>query len=259
MKGKKLSASAITIIVLSVLLVVSVAVAATLAWFAGQDSASGTLVLGQPVNVLVTDINGNDTENLNLTISADTLLPGMRIAPNIAVTLQPSTTASILRAKFDVTVANEPQNGTFADDFRNQITDEISNAWRFNEEDGWYYYLGGSGDGARVMETTAEASTLTAPEFGTTTADYGDVVTGYRNWNETKTETVLASVVSGGANKTITFVSDAFRLPTSLTNEYAGTTISIEFEVEALQDYLVVSDSNVLPTLVNAQTIFNSL
>lgn len=260
MRNKRLSASGIAVVALSVLLVLSVSVGATLAWFASQSAATGDFALGEPVIVSVTDIGGSDTTTLAMTIASENLLPGMRITPDIAVTLAPSTTATILRARLDSVATGgggtpEELNQQFID----VLTDVIDEGWVLNEDDGWYYYLGNTGADAREMLAPAETSGLATPEFGATTADYDDAVTAPRTWEADKESTVLASVVPGAAAKTIGFLTEGFRLPTTITNEYAGTEINISFFVEALQDYLVIGDTNVLTSLDNATTLFNEI
>lgn len=258
MRAKRISASTIAIIVLSVLLVMSVTVAGTVAWFASLDNAAGNFTLGEPVIVSVTQADSTDSSELVMTIPSNTLLPGMLITPDIAVSLSPSTTATILRARIDTTVTGVENNEALNAYFRGVLTPVINNAWVLNEDDGWYYFLGAGGLDARVMVTPAEDSDLVTPEFGATNADYGEALLTARSWETNKGDTVLASVVSGTATKTIPFLIEPFRLPTEITNEYATATIDIIFYVEAVQDFLVVDGNNVLPTLTNATGVFNS-
>jgi len=258
-KRKKISASATAAVVLAVLLVVATTVSATLAWFASRDSAAGSMTLGQPVIVNVTQADASAATALTFEVASDYLLPGMLITPDIAVTLQASNTATILRARLDSTVegVSTALADQLNDDFRDVLTPRINAGWRLNEDDGWYYFLGTTGQNARVMTTTAEASTLTTPVFGATLAEYGAVVAAPRAWETTQSATVLGSLVPGAAAHTVDFLTNDFRLPTTITNEFANAEIILTFQVEALQDFLVISDANVLPTLANAITIFN--
>jgi len=259
MRTKRLTASAVAVIVLSVLLVMSVTAAGTLAWFASQDNAAGQFTLGEPVVVSVTQADTTDSSELYMTIASDLLLPGMLITPDIAVTLDPSTTATILRARMDTVVTGGGDNTALNDSFRGVLTPVINTGWVYNDADGWYYFLGESGLDARVMNTPAETSALGTPEFGATIADYDAALIASRNWEATQADTVLASVVSGATAKTIPFLVNAFRLPTDITNEYGNSTIDATFTIEALQDYLVVGGTNVLPTLANATTVFDEV
>lgn len=260
MRTRRLSASAITVVVLSVLLIMAVTIGSTLAWFASQDSATGSFILGEPVVVSVTEADGTDTETLTMLIASDNLLPGMRVNPDIAVSLQPSTTATILRARIDSSVTGGTgDNETLNQNFRDVLTPIIAGAWVLNVDDGWYYFLGDAGLDARVMNTPTEDSVLTTPEFGSTNADYDTALTAPRNFGDPAEDTVLASVVSGTVIKTIPFLTTAFRLPTTITNEYATAQINVLFHVEALQDFIVIEDANVLPTLGYAKTIMDSI
>lgn len=257
MKMRRLSASGVAVVALAVLLVISVSIGATLAWFASQDSAGGTFTLGSPVIVTVTDTSQQDTSTLAITIPSETLLPGVLIDPDIVVTLSASTTATILRASLTVLATDVVDAETLQQSFVEALSDSIAAGWKYNGDDNYYYYLGTPGDDARVMETPAETSALTDPEFGATLADYGVAVATVRDWDENVGDTVLASVVPGAAAKSVNFLTQTFRLPTTLTNEVANSTITINFVVDAVQDYLVVGDTNVLPTVDNAATIFN--
>lgn len=260
MRTRRLSASAITVVVLSVLLVMAVTIGSTLAWFASQDSATGSFILGEPVLVSVTDASANDTETLTMLIASDNLLPGMRIDPDIAISLQPSTTATILRARIDSAVVGGTGDNTLLNqNFRDVLTPIIAGAWVLNESDGWYYFLGDAGLDARVMNTPTEDSVLTAPEFGSTNADYDTALTAPRSLGDPAENTTLASVVSGATVKTIPFLTTSFRLPTTITNEYALAQINVVFYIEALQDFIIIDDANVLPTLGNAKTIMDSI
>ena len=261
MRTKKLSASAIAVIVLSVLLIVSVTAGATFAWFASQDNAAGSFLLGEPVVVSVTQADTTDTETLSMVIASENLLPGMLITPDIAVTLDASTTATVLRARI-VTTVTGTITGNLADlntAFNTQLTGVVSGGWVLNTDDGWYYFLGASGLDSRVMLTPAETSALVTPEFGNTVADYDVAVVGGRAWEATAGDTVLASVVSGATTKTVPFLTTPFRLPDTITNDFADAQINIDFDVQALQDYVVVGDVNVLPTRDNVKTIMDTL
>ena len=260
MRTRKLSAGAIGVIVLSVLLVMSVTVTGTLAWFASQDNAAGQFVLGEPVIVSVTQADTTDTTTLAMTIASEFLLPGMLITPDIAVTLQPSTTATIMRARIDSTVSGGTGDvAVLNQNFRDVLTPVINAGWVLNDTDGWYYFLGEGGLDARVMNTPAETSELGTPEFGATVADYDAALITARNWDATPEDTVLASVVPGATTKTVPFLVNAFRLPTAITNEYATATIDLTFYIEAVQDFLVVGGTNVLPTLTNSTTVFEEI
>ncbi len=110
---KKLNGSMIAAIVLSVLLIMSITMTATLAWFSSRDSGSRTLVMGEAVVVTISDANDNQSYRqgdgqlaMALPVNEETngLLPGMKVQPNIKVQLQGSNTNALLRARFITTV-----------------------------------------------------------------------------------------------------------------------------------------------------------
>jgi flagellar basal body-associated protein FliL len=99
----------IVIFALSILLTMSITFGMTYAWFASKDSADKSVMLGQEVMVHVSNASGTTTSgenNLSFTVAGSQLLPGMKITPNIAVTLQASTTATIMRARLTTVAAN---------------------------------------------------------------------------------------------------------------------------------------------------------
>lgn len=118
---KKLNGSMVAAIVLSVLLIMSITIGSTLAWFASRDSANANLTMGEAVVVTIGEDYKQGNGALSMALPVDTatggLLPGMAITPNIKVQLQKSNTNALLRARF-ITTVEYPDNyvdAAFAD------------------------------------------------------------------------------------------------------------------------------------------------
>ncbi len=251
----------IMLIVVSVLLVYVVTSSFTMAWFAGTDEGSTMFAFGGAVVVEVANQHGalSDGEPVEMDYSADYLLPGMRVIPFVYTMLKQSSTTAIMRARIDTSVTGltPEQNEQLNIWFRTAFSSQIDQAWALNATDGWYYFLGSNNSGTMVMTQTASSSGLTTPVYGTTYANYIPAT----NRTITNQNTVLGSVYPGAGNTILPFLTKDFRIPFHITEEFANATINLTFYVEALQDYLINTETeeNILPTLQNAKTIFDSI
>lgn len=251
----------ILLVIVSVLLAFVLVGAYTFAWFTSQDSASVTFAFGGAVLVNVADENNqlNDDEPLTVNYSGTFLLPGTKLSPQFYALFEQSSTSAIFRAKVNTWVEGlSPEKNNYLNSlFATELVNKIDSSWAMGG-DGWYYFLGGAALPGMVMTQTASASGLSAPVYGTTNANY-TAVTGYRTVEGENT--VLASVYSGAGPVALPFLNQSFRIPTIINSDYAAGVIHIEFTVQALQDYLVdtTTDENILPTLANARSIFNSI
>lgn len=164
---RKVPATTIVIAVLSVLLVATIAVGITLAYFTASADVTGNITLGDPVTISITQGGASAS---SLTFSGDAL-PGTVYDQVIGVQAPADMTEALMRAKLTITNA----------------------------------------DGAT---TNVEA---------TTTSDWvtGDDTYYYYNGSIT-------------ANENIDFIT-ALTVPTSLTNEDANKTFSIDVIVETIQ------------------------
>ena len=249
------------LIVVSVLLVYVVTSSFTMAWFSAPDEAGTMFAFGGAVVVEVANEQGSlgDGEPVDMQYSANYLLPGMRVIPFVYTMLRQSSTTAIMRARIDTTVTGltPEQNQQLNIWFRDAFAPQIDNAWALNSADGWYYFLGSNNSGTMVMTQTASDSGLTTPVYGTTYANYIPAT----NRTITNQNTVLGSVYPGSGNTILPFLTKDFRIPFHITDEYANATINLTFYVEALQDYLINTETeeNILPTLQNAKTIFDSI
>lgn len=164
---RRVSSSTIAIITLSILLAVAITVGITLAYFTANANVAGTITLGNPVTIGITQGGASVS---SLTFSNDAL-PGTVYTQPIGIQAPAEMTEALMRAKLTITNV----------------------------------------DGASI---NVEA---------TTTDSWEDADDGYYYYNGTVT-----------ANASIDFVT-AVTVPTSLTNDDAKKTYTIDVVVETIQ------------------------
>ena len=126
---RKFNTSTVAIIVLSILLVASIAIGATLAYFTADADVTGTITLGDPVNIQITQ-GGSAVTTLTFT---DDAMPGTVYDQAIGVLVPANTSDSLLRAKIVL---------TDADGGATEVTATATSSWVDNDADGYYYYNG---------------------------------------------------------------------------------------------------------------------
>lgn len=99
---RKVSTSTIAIIALSVLLVASIAIGITLAYFTAQTTVTGNITLGDPVTVSITQGGATAT---SLTFAGDAL-PGTVYDQTIGISAPADMTEALVRAKLTITNAD---------------------------------------------------------------------------------------------------------------------------------------------------------
>lgn len=232
----------------------------TMAWFSASDTASNSdLILGEPINL---EIETEGDGHFAVQVAGSELLPGMEVAPSLKVTFDASTTPALLRARISTSFAGGPVANTLQQDLQTSLENELTNAWVAYGD--WFYFIGNASTSTYVMTRTMEG----VGGLGGTTliaeSDAEYVVSSNRVAATPVEDTVLGSIYPGASTKEIWFFnpsSQSFRLPTSLTDEYAGGTLTFDFEVQAVQDLLLDEEESntVLPTIDNAQIAFSSL
>ena len=125
---RRVSGSTIAIIVLTILLIASIAVGVTLAYFSANANVVGNITLGDPVNINITQGGSSVT---SLTFAGDAL-PGQVYDQVIGVSIPANTTDALLRAK--LTISN-------TDGASVNVEATTVSAW-IEGDDGYYYYNG---------------------------------------------------------------------------------------------------------------------
>lgn len=138
---RKIKGSTIAIIVLSIMLIASIAVGVTLAYFTSDANVAGNVTLGDPVNINITQ--GGSTVT-SLTFS-DNVLPGHVYDQVIGVSIPADTSNALLRAK--LTISN-------TDGLTINVQATTVDSW-VEADDDYYYYNGVATEGDQIDFVTA--------------------------------------------------------------------------------------------------------
>ena len=127
-KSRGMSASTFAIIALSLLLVASIVLGLTGAFFTGNANVEGTITLGNPVDITITQ-GGASAETLTFT---GTAMPGTVYDQAIAIKQPDSTSDSVVRAKLTLTNTGSASVN---------VTATTAENWVEGDDD-YYYYQG---------------------------------------------------------------------------------------------------------------------
>ena len=125
---RRVSGSTIAIITLAVLLVASIAIGVTLAYFTASATVTGNITLGDPVTISITQGGATAT---SLTFPGDAL-PGTVYDQAIGVAAPADMTEALMRAKLTITNADGATTTVEAD---------TTASWIEGDDD-YYYYEG---------------------------------------------------------------------------------------------------------------------
>ena len=126
---RRVSSSTIAIVALSILLVASIAIGVTLAFFTSTATVTGTITLGDPVTISITQGGASAT---SLTFPGDAL-PGTVYDQAIGISAPADITEALVRAKLTITNADGATTNVEAD---------TTDSWVEGTDD--YYYYNGS-------------------------------------------------------------------------------------------------------------------
>lgn len=213
MKTKKISWQAIAIVVLALVLIASIALGVSGAWFQDQDSATSNATLGEAVTVKLAD---KDTGNNPVVwqklykgeaFPGDTILGSTKIMPG-------SDSPMVLRYMVTTSVK----------DGETVLSDTVIDA--YTEANMPKYYKGSLNE----FKTAAKAA------LASLTANINAGITAAANW-DTDASTAgyyyYQEVVKSTAD--IALFDTGIQIPTDVTNEAAEWTIEITLTVEAMQ------------------------
>lgn len=217
---QKITRGSVVIFILSIILLLCLAVTATLAYFAGSQTSDTTLILGGPVRVTIKDRQANETigdGNLVMKIKTnrEELLPGMGIdmqAVAYVTSSQINSTNALLRAKLDIQVHN--LTTAQEQEVEQMIRDSLAQCLTYREDttqDGWVLFDDGN--------------------FYYCSKDkYVDP--------ETKQEYIIMKPINtSDKGNNIAFINGTFQFPTKYyTNVYSHAEIVFNLRFEAIQD-----------------------
>lgn len=213
MKTKKISWQAIAIVVLALVLIASIALGVSGAWFQDQDSATSNATLGEAVTVKLAD---KDTGNNPVVwqklykgeaFPGDTILGSTKIMPG-------SDSPMVLRYMVTTSVK----------DGETVLSDTVIDA--YTETNMPKYYKG----------TLDEFKTAAKAALASLTANINAGITAAANWDTDASATgyyYYKEVVKSTAD--IALFDTGIQIPTDVTNEAAEWTIEITLTVEAMQ------------------------
>ena len=146
---KRTNPATIAIIVLSVLLLASVIFGATLAYFNAQQDVTGTITLGNPVNINVTQ-GGASVSTLTFD---GTAMPGTVYDQPIGISVPAETSDALLRAKLQLT---DTEGAT------TKVNATTNANWMVGT-DGYHYYKGvaKAGDSIEFVSKITVPTSLT--------------------------------------------------------------------------------------------------
>ena len=125
---RRVSTSTIAIIVLSILLLASVAIGVTIAYFTSSATVAGNITLGDPVTISITQ-GGASVESLTF---AGDALPGTVYDQPIGVSAPAQMTEALMRAKLTI---------TNTDGATQNVDATTTGSWVEGDDD-YYYYNG---------------------------------------------------------------------------------------------------------------------
>lgn len=213
MKTKKISWQAIAIVVLALVLIASIALGVSGAWFQDQDSATSNATLGEAVTVKLAD---KDTGNNPVVwqklykgeaFPGDTILGSTKIMPG-------SDSPMVLRYKVSTSVKD---GETLLD---NNVIDA------YTETNMPKYYKG----------TLEEFKTAAKAALESLKDNINAGITAAAKWDKEKSKAgyyYYQDVVKSTAD--IELFNTGIQIPTDVTNEAAKWTIEITLTVEAMQ------------------------
>ena len=220
-----------------ILLLLSVFIGVTIAFFANSEFATSLLGMSGKVKIEAVgkgnkSIEDNSTCNLEIQLDRDygVLIPNMPITIYANCKVKRSTTKPLLRAKFQVTVLDKYGN-PYVETGENLVSIDIytmlshivldNDSW-YLHTDGYFYYI------QTLNEENKENSIL--QEVDATTED---------------------TIVNFLNNSTI-------RIPSYIDDSYSGLSIKIKIVFQAIQNYIHDNNGNKLPnTITNSLKIFN--
>ena len=245
---QKINRGTIIIFILSIVLVLTLCGAATLAYFAGKQDANVTLIMGGPVRVSMVNNNFEETKGsgklvMNLKANRTTLVPGIGIDMQAIAKLTSSDinpTPALLRAILDIDVVGI--NAKLGKDVENMIRNEMN------------YYL-----------TLRRDSTEDRPRDGWVLFDDGNYY--YCSQNKqydsvTNQEYItLKAIDTSAVGNNIPFINGTFQFPRKMyTNIYANVDITFNLTFQAIQDQLVDENGDRIPnTIFNVKKVLDSV
>ena len=241
---QRVTRGTITIFVLSILLLLCLCATTTLAYFAGRQETSTTLILGGPVRVSLVDKNLKESTgqgNLIMNIKTDhtELLPGIGIDMQAIANVSSSDiypTDALLRAILTISVTGI--NEKLALEVQKQIRDSMSECIGYRIDgirDGWVYFDDGN---YYYCNKDKQYDEVTNEEY-----------------------IALLPISTNKTGNPIAFINGTFQFPYKYyTNIYSNIGITFSLRFEAIQEVIVNEDGDRIPnTIFNVKSVLDSM
>ena len=239
MKTKKISWQAIAIVVLALVLIASIALGVSGAWFQDNDAVQQTSKMGQAVNIRLGDESATDAvDTWSSLYTATKPFPGDTIMGHTAIYMG-TETKSVVRGKIAVSITKADGTEVKLDTIDKTVTDPGAqpdkSADKYYVDDG----VGGKKFDSATYETDLAAWKTAVEKYDLKLlASMLDVtLAGKEDWKPAKDNATNGYYYYNDladSTKTIELF-DALKLDTALSNAVAEWTISVKVSVEAIQ------------------------
>ena len=220
-----------------ILLLLSVFIGVTIAFFANSEFATSLLGMSGKVKIEAVgkgnkSIEDNSTCNLEIQLDRDygVLIPNMPITIYANCKVKRSTTKPLLRAKFQVTVFDKYGN-PYVETGENLVSTDIYTMLCHNvlDDDSWYLHTDGYFYYIQILN------------------------------EENKENSILQEVDATTEDTIVNFLNNStIRIPSYIDDSYSGLNIKIKIVFQAIQNYIPDNNGNKLPnTITNSLKIFN--
>ena len=239
MKTKKISWQAIAIVVLALVLIASIALGVSGAWFQDNDAVQQTSKMGEAVTIRLGDTSKDDAvDTWSSLYTATKPFPGDTIMGHTAIYMG-TETKSVVRGKIAVSITKA--DGTTTVDL-NTVDKTVTDPGAQPDKSADKYYIDDGVGGKKFDSATYEADLAT---WKTAVEKYDlkllasmlDVtLAGKEDWKAGKDTTNGYYYYNDLADNTKAIeLFDALKLDTALSNSVAEWTISVKVSVEAIQ------------------------
>lgn len=243
MERKKASTVQIIIIILlSILLVISLILGASFAWFADQNTGTSTMTMGGKIIIKL-----ENSEAKTATFVDETgLMPGAKVESDVNVFIGQSTTPVFLRTKIDIDIAPKDDSFTLSENTKNMAINTFNSGIQSMINDTGTLFL--------------SSSDLTGQDENGSGHSFGNVVTKgakwiyYEGWyylvsvdqsmDATMPEDIqLLNIYTGNASLLLSFVKGNFYLPgVEWGNELKDCDLTFDITAQAIQIFQTQKD-----------------
>lgn len=236
MKTKKISWQAIAIVVLALVLIASIALGVSGAWFQDNDAVQQTSKMGEAVTIRLGDTSATDPVDTWSKLYTNTKpFPGDVVMGNTKIYMG-TETPSVVRGKIIVDVKDK--NGStvpLPEAKNNEQMASVTKPTQPNKAD--YYEVN---DGVTTFDESAYNAAVTQYKNDAVAYDkqllanmLAVTLAGNNQWEKGVTDYYYYKELATNANAIPLF--DQLKLSTDLSNEVAEWTISVKVSVEAIQ------------------------